>query len=371
MLKSKIMNKLSLQIIFSIFLCELTVIGQNNSTGFQKEYSITCKEIMSEYIDIEYLKLADTLIIAKLFSEEDYYYAVYAPSTLTEIMRIARIGNGPGEFSNGLSYYGQYTLDNNRIKIWVKGTNSNKLSLIDVSESINQNKTIVEDVIKLSPETEYSTVFYIDSTKVVGRSYNSTPNMNRLQIFNPKENTIVKTIPLFPEVKNDNQNLQFIFYRYNFLYVSSLTMKYDKTRFASAMNMFNRLDIFDANGNLLNSYIDKDNISKSQIRDYLSSTEQNLINLDVKNYYMNACSTNDFIYTLYYNQKQADYPRKSIPITIRVFNWNAEPVCFIKVPDYLTSFSIDEKNGIIYGVAYHDEKILKYDIKSILDEIKK
>jgi hypothetical protein len=147
-------------------------------------------------------------------------------------------------------------------------------------------------------------------------------------------------------------------------------MKSDKTKFASAMTMFNRVDIFDANGNLLNSYIDKDNISKSQIRNYLSSTEENLINLDVKNYYMDAWSTNDFIYTLYHNQKQADYSKKSIPVKIRIFNWNAEPMCEINVPDYLTTFTVDEKNGIMYGGAYFDEKIFKYDISSILDEIK-
>ena len=73
---------------------------------------------------------------------------------------------------------------------------------------------------------------------------------------------------------------------------------------------------------------------------------------------------------MYHNQKQADYSKKSIPVKIRIFNLNAEPVCEINVPDYLTTFTVDEKNGIMYGVAYFDEKIFKYDISSILDEIK-
>jgi hypothetical protein len=148
-------------------------------------------------------------------------------------------------------------------------------------------------------------------------------------------------------------------------------MKPDKTKFVSTMNMFNRIDIFDNDGNLINSIIDNENnISKRQINEYLSAKEEKLKKVDVKNYYRCVYPSNSFIYALYYNQLDSEYGIKSIPTEIRIFNWQAEPVCEINVPDYLTTFTIDEKRGIMYGVAYFDEKILKYDISSILDEIK-
>jgi len=356
-----------LTIIIPILFSRCTSIEQQNRQKFDKEYSIKGKEIMSECI-IGDILMADTLIIAEIRSN-NYYFAIYSPTSLKEIMKIARIGNGPDEFNNGLSYFGQCIKENNQIKIWVKGTNSNKMSLINLTKSIEKNKTVIEKEIKYKPEAEFSTVFFIDSTKIVGNTYMSIPDMYRLKIYNPETNSITKTVPLFPEVRNTNQNLNFIFYRYNYIYVSSLIMKNDKTKFVSVMCMFNRLDFFDSNGNLQYSYIDKDNVTKSQINDYLSSSDKHLRDLNIKHYYMDACSAGKYIYTLYYNQKKADYT-KAVPVKIRIFNWEAEPVCEINVPDYLTTFTIDEKNGIMYGVAYFDEKILKYDIKDILDEIK-
>lgn len=181
--------------------------------------------------------------------------------------------------------------------------------------------------------------------------------------------SIIKTVPVFPKVENNNYDLSFLFYRYNSLYISTFRMKPDKTKFASAMVMFNRIDIFDSEGNLENSIIEGEDFPEKTLDEYLKAKQENIDKINVKRYYQGSFVSDSYIYCLYYNQLQNEYSKNSIPVEVRIFNWSGEPLCKIKVPDYLQSFTIDEKNGLMYGIALFDEKILIYDIKSILNEI--
>ena len=346
-------------------------IEQASASGF-KTYNITGSEIFADNIEISHLYSLDDFLLAKINNKE-YYYALYDPKSLKLITRIARKGEGPNEVPNGLSYSCQFFKKDNQLKIWTYGVNTHKLYLINLTQSIKEQKTIIEKKIKISPDINFSNLFYLDSNKIIGNNGMISPNMNRLQIFDPVKKTISKTVPLFPpfKIKENINNMDYIFYRYNVLYISSFKMKPDKTLFSSAMNFFNRIDIFDNLGNLKYSFIDKENNnSNRKINDYLETSEGNIEKIEIKNFYGYSVTTNSFIYTLYRNQLKSEYGKISKPISIRIFNWKAEPVCEINIPDYLTTFTIDEKNGIMYGVAYFDEKILKYDIKDILDEIK-
>jgi hypothetical protein len=361
-------NKIVLAVLFTLVFT-YNDFGQNKDNAFTKSYELSGEEIFNEEFDIMLVDAIDTFIFAKLRSN-DYNFRIYNSKTLNKIVNIAPIGESGNNFTNGLQYFGQYEKIHDQLYIWLCDKNRNKLYRINITKSIKDSKTCIDKEIKYLPECMFSQVYFLDSATIIGQPSNLAIKMNRFQIYNPQLEKIVKTVSLFPKVNNDNQDLNFIFYRYNRLYNCGFMMKPDKTKFGSAMNMFNRVDIFDKDGNIKNSYIDEDDIPGYIIKTYLSAKQENIKKVNVKDYYMAAFATNSFFYTLYYNQLQSDYPEKSVPVKIRIFNWNAEPVCILKVPDYLQYFSIDEKNGIMYGVAYFDEKILKYDISSILDEIK-
>jgi hypothetical protein len=363
------MKLLKSVILTFMVIKSLTTICQNENKEFGKEFFVKGQEIFTDDYNVEYINVIDTFLLAKLRSG-DYIFSLYNIKTGKKITEIAFRGNGPNEFPISLSFTGQYEKENGSIYFWARALSTNKLYKINITESIKQNRTIINDEYKYSPICFFDNVFFIDSANLIGRTSNLSPHINRLLIYNPTNDKIVKTVEPFPKVKNTySDNLNFIFYRYNSLYNSSLGLKPDRSKIVSAMNMFNRIDIFDISGNLLNSYIDKNTLSDDLIKEYLSAKQNNVDKVNIKLYYQGIYASNSFIYVVYQNRLYYDY-NQSIPVYIRIFNWNADPICEIKVPDYLQYISIDEKNEMMYGSAVIDEKIFKYDISSILDEIK-
>jgi len=359
-------NKFYIFLAISIFLFSCQSNNKNTEKKiFLKNYTINGKTIFNNDVNIIYLFSVDSILIAKL-NDDNYHYAVYNPKTLKLLGKFARKGNGPNEFPDVLRYE-QNIIENNQIKIWVYGYNTNKIYLINVSNSIKNQATTIDTILNVEPQIKFSNLFVTNDYKVIGNIRNTTTDMKRLLIYDIEKNKIVKEVDLFPKIENNNEDITFIFYKYNWLFLSSLASNPNFTKFASAMLYFNRIDIFDKNGNIINSYEGKNNITKTEIDGFFSTEIGNYAN--IKEYYSGTTSSGNFIYTIYYNKK-ASKSAESLPVKIRIFNWNAELVCELNIPNHLTSIAIDEKNGIMYGVAFFDEKILKYDISSILDEIK-
>jgi hypothetical protein len=208
--------------------------------------------------------------------------------------------------------------------------------------------------------------FFIDSNKIIGRSTNSIPHMYRLQMYNPQQDVITKTVPLFPVVKKMSDDLDFVYRKYNYLYTSHIGLKNDKTKIASAMSAFNRIDIFDTDGILEKSVLEGAEIPKDDIQSYLAAEIGD--NRALMIHYNAIYTTDNYIYALYYGQAKSDYAMKLIETEIRIFDWAGKPLSKIKVPDYLLNFSIDEERGLMYGVDYSNGKSLQYDIKKIIYE---
>ena len=188
--------------------------------------------------------------------------------------------------------------------------------------------------------------------------------MNRLQIYDPTSDVILKTIPLFPEIKKGRKDLDFIVNKYNMLYVSNIGLKPDKTRIASAMCAFDRIDVFKTDGELERSIFNGSEIPDN-ISAYLAQTDSRGLNM----YYGGIFTSNHFIYALYHGQPFPDYGQKPISTQIRIFSWNGNSLCKIVVRDNLYNFTIDEKNGFMYGVDHYSKQILKYNIKHVLNEL--
>jgi hypothetical protein len=329
---------------------------------FRKSYLIVGDSIQTKTANTSGLFTARNYLVASQFNG-DHFLKVYDPSNFQELGIFAKRGSGENEFPT-MVIVDQYERCGNDDCLWVHDLNRGELLKINLTESLKNKITVVDKKIKTRSESRFHTVFYIDSTRIIGRSTNSTPQMNRLQIYDPYSDLILKTIPLFPEIERTRNDLDFVTNKYNTLYVSSIGMKSDKTRIASAMCSFDRIDIFKMDGELEKSVYNGIEIPDN-VTEYLEESDSRKLNM----YYSGIFTSNDYIYALYYGQPFSEYGLTSVPTQIRIFNWKGTPLSKIDVEDYLFNFTIDEKNGIMYGVDNFNKRILKYNIKHVLNEL--
>ena len=332
---------------------------------FEKNCSVTGVVILQSDVHLFRLYVAGNYLIGRQ-DKAEYFIKVYDSESLNELGEFARKGRGPDEFPTTLSIDLAFQCENN-IYVWAHDLNAGVLCRINITESLKKQTTIIDRKFKTKAESGFSTPFFIDSTKIIGQSTNTIPHMYRLQLYNPQQDVITKTVPLFPVVKKRRDDLDFIYRKYNSLYVNSIGLKNDKKKIASAMSSFNRIDIFDNEGMLEKSILEGVEVPKDVIRSYLTAEYGD--DRELMRYYTGIYTTDKYIYALYYGQLRSDYAKKLAKTEIRIFDWGGKPLCKVKVPDYLLSFCIDEERGLMYGVDYFNGKNLRYDIKKIIDEL--
>jgi hypothetical protein len=333
--------------------------------AFEKEYSVTGEDILQNSFNIAKLFVAGNYLIG-LQDKAEYFIIVYDSETLKELGEFARKGRGPDEFPTTIIIDRIFQCDNN-VYIWVHDLNESVLCMINITESLKKQVTIIDKKFKTKAESGFFMAFFIDSTKIIGRSTNSIPQMYRLQLYNPQQDVITKTVPLFPVVKKLSDDIDFIYRKYNYLYTSNIGLKNDMTKIASAMSSFNRIDIFDTDGILETSILEGVEIPKDDIQSYLTAESGD--NRALMIHYNAIYTTDNYIYALYYGQPKSDYAMKFIKTEIRIFDWAGKPLSKIEVPDYLLNFSIDEEKGLMYGVDYFNGKNIRYDIKKSIDDL--
>lgn len=331
--------------------------------SFGESYQIEGESIRLTNLDNPGALLATESYIIVLQYGGEYFLRVYDIHDHRELGQLARKGSRPDEFPTSLILDHCVPCGNSEC-IWVHDLNKGELIKINIAESLDKLSLAIVQRVQTRPESRFHTAFVVDSTLVVGRSTNSTPQMNRLQIYDPSSDNIVKTVALFPKIDRPSNDLEFVTSKYNMLYVASLGLKPDNTQVASAMCSFDRIDIFNVDGEIKVSVYDGREIPVSST-EYLE--EENADQLRM--YYGDIFTSNSYIYALYYGQPFSEFGRMPVPTEIRIFDWLGEPRAKIKVGEYLHSISVDEGKGVIYGLDVLEKRVLRYDIKPILDEL--
>jgi len=362
------MKNFKTRYIYLSFICLLAMGCASEEKGstkltFKHSIDLVGEEILKDAIGLSAIHTIDNYLITRK-SGSEYFFTVYSLDSLKELGQIVRNGDGPNEFPT-VAAFDYVSSKNNFSYLWAHDLNRPILSKININKSLEEGKTVVEDTASLPLEESFVTVFKFSNEKIVGRSGNTVPDMGRLKIYNPKEKKISKMVPFFPKVEYSRTDDEFMVTKLNSIYVASLTFKPDGSRMASAMNNFNQVDIFDSNAELILSL--KDNVEEYDKRRKEFLNNENLDFRHLKSYYSGVTSTNNFIFSIFRNQPNEDYGEKLIPVTVRVFDWEGNPIAELNIPDYLFSIAIDEKNGYLIGFSYHQEKLMRYDIKEVLD----
>lgn len=362
---------------YSIFLLSLFLLASCSSSTENlntdtDEPVILRDSLVSEHFLEEELGLAPYIIGPYLLIKQDQNRAdkvVFTVYQATDLELLGNIGvrgrEGPDTFY-GASYWGQYVERNGEYLIWVNDPPRYRMSLINITESLERGETVIERHINHDPENDFMNALYVlDSSDLVAHQPGYHPNTNQAPLVMFK-NGEIETYGEYPEVKNildeERWGKGATFNRV------ALSMKPDQSRFAVAMNYYDRLDVFNINGKLISSYRDIEKYTLYNYSDIITPSKD--IPRKYRDYYSSVASTEDFLFIIYKDisvEKWAEFH----PITIRVFDWDGNLKAELFCPDKIWNLSIDEENGFIYGGSNVQEALFRYNIKSVMNQLLK
>ncbi|MGW8122405.1 hypothetical protein ACV07N_07060 [Roseivirga echinicomitans] len=355
------MNITSQYIIFTsllIFSCTSPSEGSSQVILFETTL-LQGKEILTDEYGIISVNFFGGFLIAAL-NDNPLSYAIYdTRDSLKKLGTIGRIGNGPDEWK-GFYATGQHKKTGLGHSFWVVDPIGYKLRLVNIEQSLHKGVPVVEEEYSLHPKyglNQYT--FRMDSGVFIGNLGLGAIDRTRLKKLDIATE-LSSHSELIPTVNGIERADPSDFYE---IYFDYLGMKPDKTKFASAMFLFDRLDIFNADLTLVNSFVEKPEANYS-LKDF---------NFDNKTFhYRSVKVTDNFIYAAYRKQKftefidEADSKISTSPKSeIRIFNWEGQLLEVLEVPYNVMSFAIDEKNHLLYIIDYYNEKNIKINISNI------
>lgn len=311
------------------------------------------KLILKDEFNAISLDLIDSVLMVNL-NNDSFSYRLYNTKNMELIKPFGKIGEGPNEW--GSARFGGQVLEVGEKKVLVINDGFKYIvRLFDLTTFLQKDTVIYYDEFKLHPKYSLTQeIFKISKNKYLGVPGIDAIKRGRLKIFD-KSKKEEYTTELFPKINDQNLTSYEIYINY----LSSLRKHPSKNLIASSMFRFNRIDVFDVEGNVQFSIV-------GNVKDLITNSKNlktpNGALIDLPNYYIDLKVTEDRIYGLFYDQPNSEYGKKLIPTFIRVFDWNGKYIMTYKIKDYLMSFAIDEKMGKIYGVDYFNQKIIEYDL---------
>ena len=357
---------LLLLITFSI-----TISCSNYSSSSIVEEAIIVDSLVSEQFLEEEVGLAPLIVGPYLLIMQDQnrpdkvVFTVYNSSNLEFLGNIGLRGRqGPDTFY-GASYWGQYEERNGDYLIWVNDPPRFRVSLINITKSLQEGRTVIERRVTHKPEYDFmNALFVVDSVGLVGHQpgYQNGTNMAPLVMLRNGEFQLYGEYPKVNNILDEERWKKWA----NFNSVS-LSMKPDQSRFAVAMDHYDRLDIFDRDGQFIMSYRDPEKYALYNYSDIITPSKS--VPKQYKDYYYGTAATEDFLFTLYYDVSVEKWDEFH-PTTIRIFDWDGNLKAELFCPDKLWNLSVDEENGYLYGGSYQQETLFRYNIESVLKALK-
>ena len=312
---------------------------------FPQEVKLTGEKVDITSLGINNIFVVDTFLICYKAYGLDDFFDIYSTNTYQPVGKFLSPGRGPDEFLNAI-YLGQYFKDSLNTYMWIKDGSLMKLVLFNMTESIRQQKTILDSCIYLSEDC-HGACFVLGDTliSIVNSSYNHILNTYDLK----KDSLLRQPIIMFSDpFKNVNQ----------YLFNMSNKLRSDHKRFVSCMAYFNQINIFSPQFT--------DVITLSLYKPTVSMKEINLVRERERiRYFAGLRITDSSIYTLYINLPTPIYREHNKDVEIQQFDWNGTPIRKFIITNNIINFTLDTIHKCIYTFK-DNEEIDKYDISDYL-----
>ena len=118
---------------------------------FPQEINLSGKKLDITSIGVNDIFVIDTFLICYKAMGLNEFFDIYSTNTYQSLGKFLSPGRGPNEFLNAI-YMGQYSKDSLNTCMWVKDGSLLKLVLFNITESIRQQKTILDSCVYLSDD---------------------------------------------------------------------------------------------------------------------------------------------------------------------------------------------------------------------------
>lgn len=334
-------------------LVEIKNVTYFSDNSFKNKISSTHQVFNDSFIGYPVrVNLIDSLLFVADMKTDSVLH-LFSANSKNHIGLFIPRGNGPAE----LLSCADITRSNNPGYFWAFDITSRKWIEYNINNLITNNRGKYNSIIDFNKiKSDFTGInqpeWLSDSTFI----FNSLFKYNE-RFFILDKNLNLKKAVYNPSIKVNNKFPENIL---GDIFSSFISVKPDKSKIATVGRYLDLIEIYDANGNLLNMLKgpDKDFDFKFDIENSLQQGA--MLKLpETKRAYTGIKTTNNYIYLLYSGKERKDPNNYSYSTVIYTVNWNGEPIKKYELDVPVSSFEIDEEKNIIYAL-HQDAYVITY-----------
>jgi len=331
---------------------------------FGKE--ITLKGIKVDLKDIYEGRpfVCDSFLIFNSFQCLDYYFYAFDLKNGKHVASFCPKGDGPDDYLS-CDESVQLIKENGDSKIWVRDYNKQKIHLINITQSIIQEKTICDSIISFEWSKHFMyplpSVFFLDHGRMLGinqceEGYSTKDNEytpRDLYLFKKSFDNMIKEYHLYksPVISLDDKVKFECFEFYNAVY----RIRPNNAQLAIAMKMLGQISIVDVETGEQKNYRMKESLTYPDIEKDIYKSRK---------YYETMAVDEQYIFALYVDVAMKDCPPPYSSHTIHVLTWNGDPAYKIHVDESIRYMALDTFNHTLYAIDIADN-LYSYDISEL------
>ncbi|EON77929.1 putative lipoprotein [Lunatimonas lonarensis] len=323
--------------------------------------------VQNDYNINRLVYVMDTLLLLMTESGK-YFFNVYHKNTLEYQGSFGVRGEGPEEWRM-INFAGQFEIASSGICIWVSEYHRGFISKINITKTLKNSSPypVIDQTINInSKKFPFLDMIYVSDEKLISRCWIYEEDYVRIKSLDPKTQNIKKS-ELFPKITNVEKLPADII---NSLYTATLSKHPSKNLFVQATFIFDRIDIFDEDLKLVRSIVDGNNW-RDEYYDALEIDVESDFISDKVSGYNNISLTERYIFAIDAKSKISQVDGTVLEKTIKVFDWEGNPVCLMRTTDNIFGISVDEQEGVLYATDMENEKVLRYAIKDLMERWEK
>jgi len=364
-----------LYIVLFLLLCACVSYNEEERTAKKvsfKDFGPVEKILGESIIQNDYninrqVYVMDTLLLLMTQSGK-YFFNVYHKNTLEYQGSFGVRGEGPEEWRM-IYFTGQFEIATSGISIWISEYHRGFVSKVNITKTLKNLSPypVIEQTININGKTfPFLDMIYVNDEKLISKCWIYEQGYVRIKLFDPKSNKVKKS-ELFPKIKNvERLSADMI----NNIYTATLSKHPSKNLFVQATYIFDRIDIFDEDLDLVRSIVDGNNWRDDYYDAKEIDIESDFISDKVEGY-NNISLTERFIFAIDAKNKINQVDGSVVGKIIKVFDWEGNPVCLMKTTDNIFGISVDEEEGFLYATDMENEKVLRYNLKDLMKQWKK